>query len=518
MKKRDKKLIWFKIETTSHVNYFMLVPIVRYYGKFISRQGGGGYFKKILWIFERGTAILCYPRENFDKGVRFIFQKTINNPAWALKINKELVDYTRKYLNFSRKLENKNFSKLSDVALADIFVKLIKAQNDSHTSGQAITWLIDADQQLFTNYLLAVLNKRAGASGIKLNLASVFALLTTPEKPSFVDQEAGESLKIALIIKKDRAAKNIFLQNDSASVISELNKIERTLKNKILSHYKKYRWLHYTYEGPVLALDYFIQIWQELIKEDKIANLIKKNDGRLIKVIKARADLFKRLDFSKKERQLFNIAKDIVWLKGWRKDCMYFGAYVLDKIAVEIGRRLNLSLKQVRMFCDWEITDALLKNKFNPDELNRRREFSVIYSISDGWPKIYSGNNGKKYLAGLKFEKEKIVKAEQLTGVCACPGKAKGVVKIVESVEDIKKMNKGDILLSETTYPALLPAMKIAGAIITNIGGLTCHAAIVSRELGIPCVIGTKIATKVLRDGDLVEVDADKGVVRIIKK
>jgi len=92
------------------------------------------------------------------------------------------------------------------------------------------------------------------------------------------------------------------------------------------------------------------------------------------------------------------------------------------------------------------------------------------------------------------------------------------VVKIVESVEDIKKMNKGDILLSETTYPALLPAMKIAGAIITNIGGLTCHAAIVSRELGIPCVIGTKIATKVLRDGDLVEVDADKGVVRIIKK
>ena len=57
-----------------------------------------------------------------------------------------------------------------------------------------------------------------------------------------------------------------------------------------------------------------------------------------------------------------------------------------------------------------------------------------------------------------------------------------------------------------------------AGAIVTNQGGITSHAAIVSRELNIPCIIGTKIATKVLRDGDLVEVDANKGVVKIIKK
>jgi len=84
-------------------------------------------------------------------------------------------------------------------------------------------------------------------------------------------------------------------------------------------------------------------------------------------------------------------------------------------------------------------------------------------------------------------------------------------------VKDMPKMKKGDIMLSETTYPALVPAMKKAAAIVTNIGGLTCHAAIVARELKIPCVVGTKIATKVLHDGQLVEVDADKGIVKIIK-
>ncbi|MEW6408479.1 MAG: PEP-utilizing enzyme [Patescibacteria group bacterium] len=76
------------------------------------------------------------------------------------------------------------------------------------------------------------------------------------------------------------------------------------------------------------------------------------------------------------------------------------------------------------------------------------------------------------------------------------------------------KMRKGDILVSIATDPDIVPAMKKASAIVTEQGGVTSHAAIVSREMRIPCVIGTKIATKVLRDGDLVEVDATKGLVR----
>jgi len=67
------------------------------------------------------------------------------------------------------------------------------------------------------------------------------------------------------------------------------------------------------------------------------------------------------------------------------------------------------------------------------------------------------------------------------------------------------------------TQPEFLPAMKKASAIITDEGGLTCHAAIISRELGIPCIIGTKIATKVFKDGDIVEVDATRGIVTMLE-
>ena len=78
-------------------------------------------------------------------------------------------------------------------------------------------------------------------------------------------------------------------------------------------------------------------------------------------------------------------------------------------------------------------------------------------------------------------------------------------------------MEKGDVLVSSMTRPELVPAMKKALAVVTDEGGMTCHAAIVSRELGIPCVVGTKIATKAFKDGDFVEVNANHGVVRKMK-
>lgn len=105
----------------------------------------------------------------------------------------------------------------------------------------------------------------------------------------------------------------------------------------------------------------------------------------------------------------------------------------------------------------------------------------------------------------------------ELKGQCAFPGKVQGLVKIIDSVSDMHKFSAGDIIVSSTTTPDFLPIMKISAAIISEHGGVICHAAITSRELKIPCVVGVKKATKLLKDGDLVEVDAENGLVRIIK-
>jgi pyruvate,water dikinase len=105
----------------------------------------------------------------------------------------------------------------------------------------------------------------------------------------------------------------------------------------------------------------------------------------------------------------------------------------------------------------------------------------------------------------------KISEAPILSGASASPGIGTGPVKILKSPKEIEKVQKGDVLVAPMTSPDYVPAMKKSAAIITDEGGQTSHAAIVSRELGIPCVVGTKDATKKLKDGMIVSVDGSSG-------
>lgn len=106
---------------------------------------------------------------------------------------------------------------------------------------------------------------------------------------------------------------------------------------------------------------------------------------------------------------------------------------------------------------------------------------------------------------------------DMLVGSTGCPGKVTGKVRVIRNFKTEKeRFRNGEILVAGMTRPEFVPLMKKAVAIVTDEGGITCHAAVVSRELGIPCVVGTKVATQVLKDGDLVEVDAEKGAVRKI--
>ncbi len=118
----------------------------------------------------------------------------------------------------------------------------------------------------------------------------------------------------------------------------------------------------------------------------------------------------------------------------------------------------------------------------------------------------------------ISLESEKMAVVSEIKGSVAYPGTVRSVVRKVFGKDDLSKVGAGEILVSPMTLPIFIQAMEIAGAIVTDEGGIICHAAIVARELKKPCIIGTKIATKVLKDGDLVEVDANTGTVTILKK
>jgi phosphoenolpyruvate synthase/pyruvate phosphate dikinase len=185
----------------------------------------------------------------------------------------------------------------------------------------------------------------------------------------------------------------------------------------------------------------------------------------------------------------------------------------------EISKRVGLlSLDELSSFRHDEIIDYLQKNKkIKRDNVDKRKFFSIEIHADKG-SKCYYANEAKEMFQRLTVKEESLENVESLSGRTAQGGLVKGNVKVVMTKDQFSNFKEGEILVAPYTGPDYVPIMKKASAIITDIGGLLSHAAIVSRELKIPCVIGTKIATKVLKDGDEVEVDADKGIVKIIKK
>lgn len=160
--------------------------------------------------------------------------------------------------------------------------------------------------------------------------------------------------------------------------------------------------------------------------------------------------------------------------------------------------------------------ENLIKNQSLPDksELDNRFELSLLINSDDGVV-IKTGEEAKNIIDKIENFDENIT---NFSGNIAMKGIAKGKVKIIFRDEDMNKFIDGDILVTTMTRPDWLPVMKKSSAYVTDAGGLLCHAAIIAREMKKPCIIGTKIATKVLKDGDEVEVNADTGVVKILKR
>ena len=100
-----------------------------------------------------------------------------------------------------------------------------------------------------------------------------------------------------------------------------------------------------------------------------------------------------------------------------------------------------------------------------------------------------------------------------LQGLPAVPGEASGVVRVLADVKDGGRLQDGEVLVAQMTNPDWLPTMRRAAALVTDTGGMTCHAAIVARELGVPCIVGARTATKDLKDGTMVTVDGTHGRV-----
>lgn len=148
------------------------------------------------------------------------------------------------------------------------------------------------------------------------------------------------------------------------------------------------------------------------------------------------------------------------------------------------------------------------------EELQRRMQNGYVAHITTHGTTVISDVEEQKQFV-TKYLGAKDWQAEtEVRGQVACTGIVRGKARVMFHTKESDRMQQGEILIANMTHPDYMPAIRKAAAIVTDEGGIVCHAAVISRELQIPCVIGAQNATKVFRDGDMVEVNAKTGVVR----
>lgn len=327
------------------------------------------------------------------------------------------------------------------------------------------------------------------------NPQPIFLLLTTPNTPSFITRE-------------EIARKKMLIQFMSGKKKGPL----------IQAHLKNYRFIHAT-EGTFpwkeKDVDVFFtentktkaQLEKEINETRAYYRSIKKQQMALIREKNIPRHLVKKMEvlryYGNARLEIRNDWSSMVWPYV---DCME-----------EASIRTHVPYPGIGDYTINEMKELLLYGKkVSNAELKKRFHLAVL-ALTNGKARVLTGNEAEQF---IDQHVPKVEKADIVKGSVASPGKVTGRVRIIlfdkHLNQNMKDMKKGEILVAGQTRPILMPAIHKAAAIVTDEGGITSHAAIVSRELKIPCIIGTHNATRMFKDGDLVEVDAHKGTVKIL--
>lgn len=317
------------------------------------------------------------------------------------------------------------------------------------------------------------------------------------------DQERNSALKLASYAKK-------FGQDDH-------------FERRLSFHWQSFCWLSlWSVNEEPLTREHF---------REEVNNILKKvtNPEREIRRLqtegKQRRAIFEKtlhkIGVSRALRDQITLLQEYIVLRTYRKNAICQAHFYHLPLLWEVANRLSLTKQGVRLLSYEELIKGLAgkisTNKLQRLARNRAKGWAVLM-----WQgKATTVTGARKIVQAM--EQYQIVPLSQivekvLKGNTACRGKVVGKVRVIHKLSEIGMVQPGDILVAKMTTPDYMMAINRCAGIITDEGGITCHAAIVSREFGIPCLIATHNATKLLKDNDLIELDATNGIARVIEK
>ncbi|MBU0471261.1 MAG: hypothetical protein KKF89_03510 [Nanoarchaeota archaeon] len=418
-----------------------------------------------LIIFKDEVAYGYLDQAQFDKCRKKLISKLYSSTFFEL-YEKDAVGIMKSFLAYCEKLSRKDFKNISNEMLIKNWKEFLRNEDE----WMSTAWLIFILDEPLTDELK---NKLKEKKFMK-------AILTKTKKTDMIKQ------RLDLLY-------------------SALSGNHNNLAEK---------YAHF----PILNMD------ESPLTNDYFINEIKKVKNPVEKIIKIHTNFDKNVNeyervlkyFSsdKEMTKLIEACNKVVFYRDYRNDVRQRCYYHARKLYFEIASRLNIDIKDVIYLERKEIEDSLKNNELilSLELIKKRKKNSLLTSIKSKIKSDYNINKIKKLSKEIIGNQIKKIK-----GIPANPGTVKGIAKIVVDIKkDKSKFEEGDILVTTTTNLEYLELIHKASAIITDIGGTLCHAAITAREFNKPCIVGAKNATKVLKDKDYIIVNANNGTIRKI--
>lgn len=468
---------------------FSAVPIflnhAAWSGIIMKEKLGFGY-TEYIFHYKNNYGELSYLHDDIDNIWQQVKNKLLKDPRYLEKIKKEYLAIFNQASEIFIEIDKQILEKVSD----NILITYLQNCGQALTSSVGIAHIIDAIglkiEDEFKDNLKQVINNQV-KNEIEFN--HYYSTLTTPSSLSFIAEEENNLRDIAKLSDEQR-------------------------KIKLARHVNRYFWVQNSYAGAkqLTIIDFTRQLQKiNKYKETKTINISvkKKNIINKFQLSQKLQDKIEVIDFT----SLWQDQRKAMILKS----IGYMGK-VLNQLALRSGVKVEylyyLGIKDV------EKLKSISDIKVLVTELKLRKQGS--WFLFEAETKTESVLTGEEYLS-LNKKKEAVAarifeEDNGIHGSIANMGTAIGRVVVCKSINSINKVKTGDILVTSMTRPEFMPALKKVAGIITDEGGITCHAAIISRELNIPAIIGTKIGTKVLKNGMIVAVKANHGYVKILKK
>lgn len=467
-------------------------------------QDSSHYFKQTFGIYKgtfnigdlkNGFQHAYFPKSFFTKLYRRIDE--INNKDYRglSKILKRFYPLKAKTKKALAKIVTNDYRVLTDEQL----IKMFRANRDlvhRITIYDQFGWTAE---HYWESLMENILVKKLSLPKNSAEYQRVLFALAKPEEISTTLQEKRAVLQQAIAVKSK----------------------QKTLIKAAELLAKQYGWMPvFTYGTPWTAEHYKKELL-EVIKQPIVK--LKAEYAKLKDYTKLRNKEFnsivKTYEIDPKDVQIF---VDFGLALDARNEAEYvvsFGGFYLLPMYKEFARRLKLTERQLRVMYEDEIVQWL-QGKINPKLLIRSRGDITAMGFDPSMKhfQIFSANEARQIFNHIEAQLKKEAAGQPQQGMCASPGKVTGKARIVPSPQYNHKVKPGDILITYATTVDYLPAMKKAAAFITEAGGLTCHAAVVAREFGVPCIVSVPQAMKKFKDGQLVEVNATEGQVRIVSK